>query len=131
KREAVWWASLCVRSVAGTNPVPEVVAALQAAEQWATDPTEENRRAALVAAEASGLGTPAGCTAMAAFWSGGGLGPANLPPMPPAEHLTARGVSGAVLLALVIAEPEKAAEKAGRFLAQGIAVADGTQRWNC
>ena len=129
KREAVWWASQCVRSVAGTDPPPEVKAALRAAEQWVTDPNEENRRKAFAAAEAAGLGTAAGCTAVAAFWSGGSLGPANLPVIPPGEHLTARGVSGAILLALVLAEPEKAAEKASRFLAQGIGVADGRNRW--
>jgi hypothetical protein len=130
KREAVWWASLCVRSVAGPNPPSEVTAALQAAEQWVMEPKEENRRKALAAAEAAGLGTPAGCTAVSAFWSGGSLGPANLPAIPPGEHLTARGVSGAVLLATVLAEPEKAAEKASRFLAQGIGVADGSNRWS-
>src|SRR5437868_15322848 len=34
KQEAVWWACLCARTVAGANPPPKVVAALQAAEKW-------------------------------------------------------------------------------------------------
>src|SRR4051794_31659597 len=39
KREAVWWACLCVRCVAGADPIPAVEEALQAAERWAADPS--------------------------------------------------------------------------------------------
>jgi hypothetical protein len=92
------------------------------------DPTEENRRAAHAAAEAAGLAHPAGCAAMACFWSGGSLAPANLPVVPPGEHLTAHGAAGAVMLAAVT-EPAKAAERQARFLALGLEVAAGTRRW--
>ena len=51
---------------------------LAAAEAWVADPTEENRRAALPAAEAAGYGTAAGCAAASAFRSGGSLGPPNV-----------------------------------------------------
>jgi hypothetical protein len=129
KREAVWWACLCARRVAGAQPPPAVATALQAAERWVADPSEDNRRAALPAAEAAALATPAGCAAAAAFWSGGSLGPANVPVIPPGEYLTAQGVAGAVLLAAVLTEPEKAPEKQRQFLAQGVEVANGVQRW--
>jgi len=129
KREAVWWACLCSRSVAGASPPPKVAAALQAAEKWVVDPSEDNRRAAMPAAEAAELKTSAGCSAMAAFWSGGSLGPPNAPVVPPGEHLTAHGAASAVMLAAVQSEPEKAPEKYRKFLAQGIDVAKGTSKW--
>jgi hypothetical protein len=129
KREAVWWACLCARATAGPNPPAPIAAALQAAEKWVVDPSEENRRAAMPAAEAAEFKTPAGCAAVAAFWSGGSLGPPNVPAVPPGEYLTAHGVAGAVMLAAVQAEPEKAPEKYRQFLAQGIEVANGANRW--
>jgi hypothetical protein len=38
-------------------------------------------------------------------------------------------VTGAVLLAAVASEPQKAPEKHRKFLAQGIEVGNGTNRW--
>ncbi len=125
KREAVWWACLCARNASGANPPASILAALNAAEAWASDPSEENRRAAMPVAEAVGFATPAGCVAVSAFWSGGSLGPANLPIIPPDETLTAHGVSGSVILSAVMVEPEKAPEKFRVFLSQGIGVAEG------
>jgi hypothetical protein len=129
KPEAVWWACLCARTVAGTDPPAPTLAALQSAEKWVEDPGEDNRRATMPAAEAAGFSTPAGCAALAAFWSGGSLGPPNVPVIPPADYLTAHAVAGAVLLAAVLTEPEKTPEKYRRFLALGIDVANGTNRW--
>src|SRR6516164_5305033 len=37
KREAVWWAVLCVREVVGPAPPDLVAAALRAAEAWVQD----------------------------------------------------------------------------------------------
>jgi hypothetical protein len=88
-------------------PAPQA-AAVQAAERWVADPSEANRRAAQAASEAAGLGTPAGCAAMAAFWSGGSLAPPEAPVVPPGEILTAHGSAGPVMLAAVLTEPQKA-----------------------
>jgi hypothetical protein len=129
KPEAVWWACLCGRSVAGGSPPPKVAAALQAAEKWIANPSEDHRRAAQKAAEAAELKTPAGCAAMAAFWSGGSLAPPSAPDVPPGEYLTADGVAAAVMIAAVQTEPDKAPEKFRRFCELGIAVANGTNRW--
>jgi hypothetical protein len=129
KREAVWWACLCARSIVGAKPEPKVAAALQAAEKWVADPSEDNRRAAMPLAEAAEFGTPAGCAAVAAFWSGGSLGPPNVPPVPPPDHLTAHGAACAVLLAAVASQPEKAPDKYKKFLALGVEVASGTNKW--
>ena len=129
KTEAVWWACLCGRSVLGANPPPQAAAALLAAENWVANPSEDHRRAAQTAAEAAEVKTPAGCAAMAAFWSSGSLGPPDVPAVPPAEHLTAKGVAGAVMLAAVQTEPAVAPEKFRRFCELGIEVANGINRW--
>jgi len=129
KREAVWWACHCARTVAGAKPAQAETAALAAAEKWVADPSEDNRRSAWAVAEQAGLGTPAGCAAAAAFWSGGSLAPPNSPAVPPAEHLTAHGAASAILLAAVLAEPAKAPEKYRKFLALGLEVASGANQW--
>lgn len=128
KREAVWWGYLCARSGSGAV-APKKLAALEAAQKWVTEPTEEHRRACLPAAEAADFGTPAGCVAVAAFWSGGSLAPPELPVVPPKDELTPGAVANAILLAAVISEPEKALEKYAHFLALGRDVAAGTNVW--
>ncbi len=122
KREAVWWACQCTRQAYGRGATLATTAALEAAERWAAKPTDEHRAAAWVAAAAADLGTPAGCAAAAAHWSGGDNDAAG-------EQLTARAVAGSVLLAAVLTEPEQFAETAGQFLSLGVAVAGGASRW--
>jgi hypothetical protein len=130
KREAVWWALLCARQAHGESPKEGIAEALDAAHRWVVEPDEAKRRAAEAAAGKAGAGTPAGCTALAAFWSEGSLGPPNLETVVlPPDYLTARGVAGAVLFAAVMAEPEHAPEKLERFLALGKDVAAGRNRW--
>jgi hypothetical protein len=129
KREAVWWASQCARQAHGANPPPPVAAALLAAEKWAADPSEDNRRAAKEKSDAAELKTPAGCAALAAFFSGGSLGPPNVPAVPPGEHLTAHAAAGAVMLAAVLTEPQKAPEKYKKFFALGADVGNGVSKW--
>ncbi|HVS36023.1 MAG TPA: hypothetical protein VMS17_10625 [Gemmataceae bacterium] len=129
KREAVWWACLCARQAYGASPPAPMGPALTAAEKWVSDPSEPNRRAAHTAAEAAGMGAPAGCAAMAAFFSGGSLAPPNAPAVPPGEHLTAHAAAGAVMLAAVMTEPQKAPEKYRKFFALGIDVGNGVNKW--
>jgi hypothetical protein len=66
---------------------------------------------------------------VAAFWSGGSLAPPNVAEVPPGEHLTPGAVANAVLLAAVLSEPEKAAEKFRKFFALGVEVAEDKNRW--
>jgi hypothetical protein len=129
KREAVWWACGCVKVAPGANAAPSAASAVKSAERWVVDPSEENRQAAMPAAEAAPFGTPAGCAALAAFFSAGSLGPPNVPAIPPAETLTGDAVAGAVMMAVVIKEPEKAAEKYRAFLTRGIEIANGKNLW--
>ncbi|CAN5242758.1 hypothetical protein BH09GEM1_BH09GEM1_12600 [soil metagenome] len=130
RREAVWWAWVCARKVAGAEPTPAVKAALEATERWIVQPTEEHRRQALHFGEAADFGTPAGCAALAAFMSAGSLAPPSAPPVPPDEFMTAKAVAGSVTLAAVTTEPERAAEKFVEFANVGLEVAERTKLWS-
>jgi hypothetical protein len=129
KREAVWWACLCVEQMLGPEPAPAAAAAVKAARSWVIDPSDENRRAAFPAAEAAKVGSPAGCAALAAFLSGGSLAPPNLTAVPPADHLTADMVAWSLAMAAVIKEPEKASEKYTSFLKLGLEIVEGQHLW--
>lgn len=125
KRESTWWACLCARSVL-TDKSPEVDAkAIASAEAWVYNPTEENCRLTLPAAEATGFKSPAGWSAMAAFWSGDDISPVEEAVIPPPVDLTGKAVNGAVLLASVQGEPTKVAEYQQLFINQAIDIASG------
>ena len=83
KREAVWWACQCVRSVAAEA---DELPGLQAAEAWVRDPSEENRRAAMEAAESLEFGSPDAWAAVGAFWAEGSLAPPDAPVVPPGRR---------------------------------------------
>jgi hypothetical protein len=129
KREAVWWAWVCARRAAGAEPPPNIKASLEATERWIAQPTEDNRRAAMVAAEAADVGTPAGCAGMAAFFSSGSLAPPGAQSVPPGPYLTSKTVAGAVILAAVGGDPEKTPENFRAFLDQGLDVVKRIKLW--
>lgn len=129
KREAVWWAWQCARQAPpGKKPAQEA-AALQLVERWIHQPNEANRRPAQAAAEAAKLGSPAGAVALAVYFSGGSLTPPDQVPVPPPEHVTGVSAATAVILSAVLGDPAQTEERYRRFLALGIEVANGTNRW--
>lgn len=130
RREAVWWAWVCARRAAGAEPKPPIKAVLDATERWIAQPTDEHRRLAMQRAEEADFGTPAGCAGLAAFLSGDNLAPANVPtPVPPGEFVAAKAIAGAVVLAAVVNEPEKAEEKFQAYLQQGLEVVNRIKLW--
>jgi hypothetical protein len=127
KREAVWWACLCVRNVPACCGDEIAAEAIQAAEAWVKNPSEENRQAALTAGSKHDFempGAPAAWTAMAAGWSGGAAVTTNEDVPAPPEHLTAHAASGVIILAAT-AEPEQAKEMYRKFLETGVQIAQG------
>ena len=128
-REGVFWACLCIRSASGGEVPPDSKPALLAAERWAADPTEANRRAAEKAAEEASYSTPAAVAALGAFLSGGNLAPeASGAKVKPGPEMTPKAVSGAVRLVAVVREPEKAPERYVEFAGLGLEVAAGRRR---
>jgi hypothetical protein len=130
KREAVWWACLCVRRTFEPRELEGKEAPLLAAERWVREPSESNRRAAGQTAEAQNHETPQALAAQAAFWSGGSLTPPEVEQVvPPGEDFTAMGVAGAVSLAPAKKEPERMMERYRAFLTLAEAVDSGAERW--
>jgi len=125
KREAVWWACVASKSMMAKDVSPQDVATLSAAEAWVYQPTEENRRQAMAYAEAAEFKTASSWSATAAFWSAGSMAPADVPVVPPAPDLTAKAVTGAVLLAVAGAEPSELDATYIRMLGIGLNIAQG------
>jgi pSer/pThr/pTyr-binding forkhead associated (FHA) protein len=129
KKEAVWWGIVCSKKAYGDQASPKEAEALAAAEKWIKKPTEEHRRAAMSAAEAAQLNNAASWSAVSCFWSEGSLAPSNVPAVPPDEHLAAKAVAGAVMLAATIGPPNKMPQRYQSFFDLGKQVASGKNRW--
>lgn len=125
KREATWWACLSARDALPEIPDELELAAIEAAEAWVYKQKEKQRRVAEKATAATDFQCPGAWAAMAAFWSGPSMAPAESPEVPPSDNLTGKAVSGAVMLSAVRDEPQLAAEKHKRFLEQGLDIAAG------
>lgn len=124
KREAVGWGCLCVRQSLGTEDASKISETQVAAERWVSSPDEGNRQAAKAAVDREGPDSPSGLLALAAYFSGGSVVPANLEPVPPPDHITPQLVASAVMISAVKTQPEKAAEKHRVFLQKGMALMD-------
>lgn len=98
RREAVWWASQCLRRLPPAPFVPD--AAIEAAEAWVHEPREERRLAALRLGTEGDRRLPTTWLALAAGWSGGNIAPAGMGVSHPEPHFTARAARVAILSAL-------------------------------
>lgn len=131
KPEAVWWAVQCARSAVLPSAAlpPRHAAALSAAEKWLQDPSDDNRRAALLAAQAAGAETPAGLAAIGVFFAGGSLAPPSVPAVPPGEHLTADMVAVSISQAAASGNSTMLMERLAGFLTKGMEIANGASRF--
>lgn len=129
KREGVWWAWVTAKRAAGPEPEPKIKESLDATERWIAQPTDPNRRVAFEKAEKAEISTPAGCSGAAAFFAGESLAPPNLQAVPPGEWDTAKAIAGAVMIAVVSKEPEKAKEKFQAAIQQGLDVITKIKLW--
>lgn len=118
RREAVWWACRCLGALGLDADTPT----LRAARAWVARPDEDERRAALRAAEAGSSQDAATWAAMAAGWSGGSITPDG-PAVAAAPHLTAKAVRAAVLVAVASAPKAERRGRLERCLEEAFAVA--------
>ena len=125
KRDAVWWGCISVRDEIENDLDPAQTAALGAAVQWVTDPTEENRRAAEDASNSVKNQGSGGMLALAAFWSEGSVGPPSAPHVPADDRLVCQGVSAALITAAYTGDADKAPARLQAFLDKGKLVAAG------
>jgi hypothetical protein len=125
KREAVWWACMCVSHTAPPDLPPIDRAAREAAEEWVRQQTDKTRRIAFDHAQAGGCRSPEAWAAIAAFWSGDSMSPEGQPAVPPAPHLAGTAAAGAVALASVRGDVTRREARLRRFLESGRNVAAG------
>jgi hypothetical protein len=100
RHEAVAWAARAVRDL-GPSPAAGEAEALKAALLWVQDPSETRRRAAWTASEQASDDSPERFAALAAFFSGGSIAPAECAPVPAPRDTAARFAAAAVVLAAV------------------------------
>jgi hypothetical protein len=121
KQYAIAWGCECWRAVhegADADPIDKSAAA--AAQRWLQDPSEENRRAALVLADRLGYKTPGAWLAAAAGWTGGTMMPGGEYEVPPPQGLSGNAVSAALKL-LAATEPDAFNERLAQFVDRAIA----------
>lgn len=126
KRQGVFWAMTCVRQTF-PEPPPEAEAALKAAERWIAEPNDDTRNAALKAADAADSGTPAGCTALAAYYADGLPRTEDARTNAKAYFMTAKLVSAAVLLSAA-SDPEQMQARFAAFVGRGLEVVRKSRR---
>jgi hypothetical protein len=129
RREALAWAHGCAQEVTPADAKKELVAALAAAEKWIAAPADEDRRAAMVAAEAATYGNPQGCPALSVFFSEGSMSPPDCPPVPVGEWFCARTVAASVHLACLARGPEHARPLAQDFATRGVDAGTRPPHW--
>lgn len=124
KLTVIEWAHRCV-SLATKDGLSKIDAkALDLVQRWLGDRTEGLRREIYATAHEAEHSTPASWVGMAAFWSEGSMGPPPpAPPLAPGPTQCAHAATGAILLAAVIRQPEKAPEKYREFLRVGMELA--------
>ena len=109
RREAVWWACRALDALGMDTAAP----ALDAAKAWVRRPDEEERVAALRAADVADQEAAATWAAFGAGWSGGNIAPDGPAPVAAVPHLTAKAVRAAVLIAIASAPFEARADRPG------------------
>lgn len=124
KREAIWWAYVCVASLQISKTDALIQELLSKAKTWVFEPTEPNRRAMEIYGEKCGFKTPASWLAMAIFWSEGSIGDASGPFIAPPDHLTATAVAGCIMLTAALIDPLQVENQFKHYLAQGINIAN-------
>jgi hypothetical protein len=122
RREAVWWASQCVRAMLGSAADD---GALRAADGWVRAPEDDNRRAALAAFSAGHQRAATTWLAFAAGWSGGSVTPLDKDPMPAPPAACAQGVHTAVILAACAGDAKGVVDRLKACAEAGIRFADG------
>jgi len=122
RREAVWWAIQCVRTVLGSSSEDD---AFRGAEAWVREPEEDNRRAALAAFGAGDRRAPTSWLAFAAGWSGGSVTAPDKEPLAAPPSACAMGVNTAVILSATAADPLRVVQRIKACAEAGIRFADG------
>ena len=127
KRESIWWTIAVNKKVSPQN-IDDIKEqkAWKLVEEWVYDPTENNRAGAYALAEALEFETPGSYAAMAVYWSGGSLTPAESGQIvPPGPGLSGTAVGASVLMTCAQGEPQTIGIRHQYALKIGLNVARG------
>lgn len=116
---AIRWGHTSLKELAPPGPDPRSEPAMSAVARWIQMPDDSARRQAREAADKSGVGTAAGCLAMAVAMSGGSVTPPGAPEVAPPPYSANRLVAASVMVAVLSYTPEKSAERYNKALAIG------------
>ena len=119
RRFAVWWGHECLRSRAALLTAADEEL-LELAAAWVANPDEDSRYAALDRAMDGSPMTCGSWIAVAAGWSGGSMVGPDLPPVPPAPHMTARAVNAGILTLLAQIEVAERVDTLRRFVRMAV-----------
>lgn len=125
KRESVWWGCLCARQTIKEDTLPQETQAIEAAENWVYNPSDEEGFKAKELSEALEFKTPGSWVAIAAFWSQGSIAPRGASPIKTPEGLPAHAIAGAIMLAAALLNPSHIEATYEEFISQGIEIANG------
>ena len=107
RRPAVAWGCLLVAETFAQALDAAQSDAVRAAAAWVARPEEPTCRDAEVAANRCDHSGPGGWLALAAFWSGDSIAPADSPqPVPPDDSLSSQAVAAALTLAVLHFPPD-------------------------
>jgi hypothetical protein len=123
RREAVWWACGCVRSLLGEIPQSRATGLL-VAEAWVYEPDDEHRLAALEAGTKGDSNDPLTWCALGAGWAGGLLisNPKKQVPMP--QYMTARAARIAIIVGSLSVRRDRRPERLAACVAEGLKLAE-------
>ena len=119
RRFAVWWGHECLKMLDHTLDDHDRKM-LTLAATWVGNPEEEARYDAMDTAMDALAKTPGVWIALGAGWSGGSMVGPEMPPVPPAPHLTARAVNAGILSVLARVDLAERSEHLGRFTRMAI-----------
>lgn len=113
--EAVKWAWDCLRSL-DVDWARHELELLESVERWLSEPNDENRRAAHLAAEAANFEGPGSWLAMAAYWAEGSMAPPDRDEVFPDERMSGNAIKAALVMAAVFQQPEESKSRYETFL---------------
>jgi hypothetical protein len=123
RREAVWWACRCARSLLPAI-ARERAACLAAAEAWVGEPDDAYRQKALDLGSKGDSSDPLTWLALAAGWTGGLLSANPKRPVPMPPYMTARAARIAVILSAMHLVPQERTIRLSACIAEGIKLAE-------
>lgn len=97
-REAIWWAYVCIEEFESQKDDILVQNCLKSISRFVHEPSEDARYHAEACADALSLYSASSWAAMAVFYSGDNIAPADKPAVVPTEFMAGQAVANAIII---------------------------------